>query len=93
MPLADAFWHIANFFAPAIFVGLLAAVICKLIWRGELAATSWLRLAAWAIAAMAAVSLLGLLVFERDGKVVTYAAMLGACAIALWWAGFRRRAR
>ena len=39
---------------------------------------------------MSAVSVVGLVVFERDGKMITYAAMLIACALALWWAGFRR---
>jgi hypothetical protein len=86
-----AFWHIANFFAPALVVGLLAAAAAKGVWRRDLAAIGWLRLAAWASAAMAVVSMLGLVIFEHDGKMITYAAMLVACAAALWWAGFRRR--
>ncbi len=93
MQASDTFWHIANFFAPALFVGLLAAAMAKAIWRRELAGVGWLRLAAWAGAAMAAVSIAGLVVFEHDGKMVTYAAMLLACAAALWWAGFRRGGR
>ncbi len=93
MQPADAFWHIANFFAPALVVGLLAAAVTKLMWRRELVAISWLQLAAWASAAMAGVSMLGLVIFEHDGKIITYAAMLVACAVALWWAGFRRGGR
>ncbi len=93
MQAAYAFWHIANFFAPALGVGLLAATATKLIWRRELATRSWLRLAAWASASMAGVSMLGLLIFEHDGKMITYAAMLIACALALWAAGFRRLGR
>jgi hypothetical protein len=89
----DALWHIANFFAPALGVGLLAAAATKWLWRHELAGIAWLRLAAWASAAMSAVLLVGLVVFERDGKMITYAAMLVACAVALWWAGFRRAGR
>jgi hypothetical protein len=89
----DAFWHIANFFAPALGVGGLAATATKLIWRRELVASSWLRLAAWASGAMAVVAMLGLFIFERDGKMITYAAMLVACAAALWAAGFRRLGR
>lgn len=85
----DAFWHIVNFFAPAVVVGYLAAGASKLLWRHELAASGWLRLGGWASAAMAAVSVLGLVVFEHDGKIATYAAMIAACALALWWAGFR----
>ena len=93
MQATDTFWHIANFFAPALIVGLLAAALTKAIWRRELAGVGWLRLAASAGTAMAAVSIAGLLFFEHDGKMMTYAAMLLACAAALWWAGFRRRGR
>ncbi|MGZ5130920.1 MAG: hypothetical protein ACXWCV_07595 [Caldimonas sp.] len=87
----DAFWHIVNFFAPAVGVGYLAAGASKLLWRHELATTGWLRLGAWASAAMAAASAAGLVIFEHDGKIATYAAMIVACAIALWWTGFRDR--
>jgi hypothetical protein len=85
----DAFWHIANFFAPALGVGPIAAAATKLIWRRELKSTRWFRLAVWSSASMATVSMLGLFIFEHDGKMITYAAMLVACALALWWAGFR----
>ena len=30
-------------------------------------------------------------IFERDGRMATYAAMVVACALALWWVGFRSR--
>ena len=33
----DAFWHLLNFFAPAVGVGLIAAALAKLLWRRELA--------------------------------------------------------
>ncbi|MEP7301896.1 MAG: hypothetical protein ABI699_10240 [Caldimonas sp.] len=88
----DAFWHIANFFAPALVIGYLAAGAAKLLWRDELGAIPWLRFGAWPSAAMAGVALLGLVVFGHDGKVVTYVAMVVACAAALWWVGFRQRA-
>jgi hypothetical protein len=86
---AVAFWHIANFFAPAVGIGLFAAAATKLVWRRELKGVGWLRLAAWASGSMALVSMLGLVIFEHDGKMITYAAMLIACTLALWWAGFR----
>ena len=84
----DAFWHLLNFFAPALGVGLLAPSFAKLLWRRELGAVSWTRLSAWAIASCAAVSVAGLVVFGHDGKMVTYAAMVTACALTLWWVGF-----
>ena len=33
----------------------------------------------------------GLAVFGRDGRMATYAALVVASALALWWAGFRAR--
>jgi hypothetical protein len=38
--------------------------------------------------AAAAVVLLGLVVFGRDGRMATYAGMVLATAGALWWRGF-----
>ncbi len=90
MPLSDAFWHVANFFAPAVLVGLFAALATKVVWRRELAGVSWRRLWAAASLACAAVSVGGLLAFEHDGKMITYVAMVLACAAALWWVGLRR---
>jgi hypothetical protein len=51
----DAFWHFANFFAPAVVTGFIAAGATKLLWRRELAGVGWGRLGGWASAAMAAV--------------------------------------
>ena len=87
----DAFWHFVNFFAPAVGVGVIAAGATKLLWRRELAGVRWQRLAAWASASTAAVLVAGLVIFETDGKMATYAAMVVACALALWWVGFRKR--
>jgi hypothetical protein len=88
---SDAFWHFTNFFAPAVVLGAIAAAATKLIWRRELGAVRGLRLWAWASGAAAIASVGGLLVFERDGRMATYAAMVLACAAALWLAGFRGR--
>jgi len=88
---ADAFWHITNFFAPALVVGGCAAVLTRFVWRRELGSCSVWRLWAWASAACAGVSICGLVVFARDGKMATYAAMVVACAITLWWVGLRGR--
>ncbi|MEO6362211.1 MAG: hypothetical protein ABIO71_03180 [Caldimonas sp.] len=89
MQASDAFWHIANFFAPAVGLGGLAACSCRLLWRRSLAGFSVWRLWLWASGAAALASLVGLLAFQHDGRAVTYGAMVLACASALWWAGFR----
>jgi hypothetical protein len=91
----DALWHVANLFVPALALGALAAAFAKLLWRRDLAAVSWRRLAGPACAAGAVVTLAGLMLLGRDGKMGTYAAMVAACAVTLWWQGFgpgRRRA-
>ena len=84
----DALWHLINFLLPAVSVGMLAAAGAKLFWRGELARVGWRRLAGWATGAGALTLLAGLLIFGRDGRMATYAALVVASAAALWWAGF-----
>ncbi len=84
----DALWHVSNLFLPALGLGALAAALAKLLWRRELASVAWKRLAAPACAACAAVTLLGLVLLGRDGKMATYGAMVVACALTLWWQGF-----
>ncbi len=93
MQAADAFWHLTNFFAPALFLGAFSAALTLVIWRRELGPRPFWRLWAWASVASALVSVAGLAVFGRDGRIATYAAMVAACAVALWWAGFRAGAK
>ncbi len=87
----DALWHLLNFVAPAVFVGATGAALAKLLWRRELAGAGWLRLAAWGSVAGTLALVAGLVGFGRDGRMATYGAMVGAVALALWWAGFVRR--
>lgn len=89
----DALWHLLNFFAPAVGVGLMTALMAKLLWRRSLKSASLPRLGAWAVAGSALALLAGLVVFGRDGKMLTYGAMVLACALSVWWAGFGPRRR
>jgi hypothetical protein len=84
----DLLWHFGNLFLPALALGAVAAALAKLLWRRELAAVRYARLAAPAAAACAATVLAGLALLGRDGKMLTYGAMLAACALTLWWRGF-----
>ena len=88
MDVLDGLWHLLNFWAPAVGVGALAAALSKLLWRHELAGVRWRRLALAGSLAAAVVLLAGLVLTGRDGRMLTYAAMVAACALALWWAGF-----
>jgi hypothetical protein len=89
----QAFWHVAGFLAPAVVLGGLSALAVRLIWRRGLAGRSVWRLWAWASGAALIASLAGLMASGRDGSMATYAAMVLACATALWWSGFRSAAR
>jgi hypothetical protein len=84
----DALNHLLNLLLVPLALGAVAAALAKLLWRRELAAVAWRRLALPACAACALVVVAGLIVFGRDGKMATYAAMVAACAITLWWRGF-----
>jgi hypothetical protein len=86
---ADAFWHLTNFFAPALFLGAFSTALTKAFWRRETGRRPFWRL--WAVSSLACAltSVAGLVIFGRDGRIATYAAMVVACAVTLWWAGFR----
>jgi hypothetical protein len=86
----DALWHLLNLLAPGVGLGLIAAAFTKLLWRRDLADVNYGRLATWGALASTAALLGGLVVTGRDGRMATYAAMVLACALALWWAGFGR---
>jgi hypothetical protein len=89
----DAAWHLLNFFGPALGLGLITPLLAKLLWRRDLKGVAWTRLAMWVGLACAVVSVAGLVVFGHDGKMATYAAMVGACALTLWWFGWGARSR
>lgn len=84
----DALNHLLNLFLPALGLGTLASAAAKLLWRRELAALAWRRLAVPACVASAGVVLGGLVLFGRDGKMATYGAMVVVCSFTLWWRGF-----
>ena len=84
----DALWHVLNLLAPALGLGLIAAGLSKLLWRRALAAVPWRRLTAWACAAALLALVAGLVLSGHDGRMATYAAMVLASAVALWWVGF-----
>jgi hypothetical protein len=85
----QAFWHVAGFLVVPVLLGGFAALATRLIWHRDLAMRSLWRLWAWASAAAVATSFAGLVVTGQDGRMATYAAMVLASALALWWTGFR----
>ncbi|GAP34866.1 hypothetical protein [Piscinibacter sakaiensis] len=89
----EAFWHLAGFAAPALVLGGLSAAIAKVLWRRALRGQRWAVLAAWGAVPALLAALGGLVLTGRDGRMATYAAMIGACALGLWWRAFVRPAR
>ena len=89
----DAFWHLLNFFGPALGLGLLGPLLAKLLWRRALQNVSWRRMWLRVSSACAVVSIAGLVMFGHDGKMATYAGMVLASALTLWWVGFASKPR
>lgn len=85
MDPATAAWHVVNLFAVPLGLGLLAPTLAKLLWRDALRGASWFGLVASGMGLSAAVAVGGLVVSGRDGMMATYAAMVGATALLLWW--------
>jgi hypothetical protein len=86
----DALWHLLGLFLPALATGALAAGAAKGLWRTDLKGCSWSRLTLWCASAGSLALLAGLVGFGRDGRMLSYAMMVLATALALWWAGFMR---
>ena len=85
----NLFWHLANFVLPAVGVGALTAALCKLLWRRSLARTPWFTLAWQASAAGLAVLIAGLVITGHDGRMITYAGLVVACAAVPWFKSTR----
>ncbi|MFG6465458.1 hypothetical protein [Roseateles sp. BYS87W] len=81
----DAFWHLANLFAPAWGLAALLAGAVKLVWWREAKALRWTRLWAWGSAGGAAAVVLALLVCGRDGAMAGYALLVLGVALPQWW--------
>lgn len=87
----DAFWHVCNFFAPALVVGCVAAAAVKVVWRRTLTTVSWWLLAVCSAAVASLTLIAGLMLSGRDGSMLTYVAMVGASALTLWYVAFVKR--
>jgi hypothetical protein len=87
----DAAWHLMNFFAPALGVGCLTALMAKVVWRRTLHGAGLIRLSLWSTLGCALGLVAALVLFGRDGKMAGYGLMIVAGAVCLWWTGLRAR--
>jgi hypothetical protein len=76
--------HGLNFLAPALWLALLFPLLTRIIYRKRAVALSIKRQIALFFVVGALVLLIGLVVFGRDGKMLTYLALVLACATGQW---------
>ena len=83
----DLLNHLVNFMAPAAWVAMAVTVVARLFMPKRPAALSQSAQVAINFVVCLAVLVLGLLVFGRDGKMATYAAMVLSGATSQWVMG------
>jgi hypothetical protein len=82
----DLLYHVLNFAAPALAVGVLLAVLTPFFMENRPVAPVRTVQAAINTVAGAVALGLGLWFFGRDGKMASYAAMVVASATSQWFA-------
>ena len=82
MGLLDLLNHLFNFFAPALVVGAMLAMVAPFVYKKRLLANALLAQAAINFVVSALVLLAGLWFFGRDAKMASYLAMLVAASVA-----------
>lgn len=83
----DLLNHLLNFMAPAAWVAMAITVLARFFIPKRPAARSQSAQVAINFAVCLAALVLGLLVFGRDGKMATYAAMVLLGATSQWVMG------
>lgn len=79
--------HLVNLLVPAVFVALLTALAAgKLLPENASAVTFWGRFAAGSLVGTVVLAA-GLWLFNRDGKMLTYAILVMAVATTQWIMG------
>ena len=78
------FGHLAGFIAPAVFIALLLWTVPRLRRAGRAAPGAGLE-AFMLVVAGVVVLLGGLVLFDRDGKMATYAALVLVQGTLAWW--------
>ncbi|MDR2153816.1 MAG: hypothetical protein LBE78_02135 [Burkholderiaceae bacterium] len=85
MGIVELIWHIAGFLAPALFMAVGLALLAPILTRKIPPARLLRRWMAVNFAVGAATLLAGLAITGHDGRVLTYAALVLACASAQAW--------
>lgn len=89
MGFFNALNHLWNFLLPALTMALLVPTLARLVWRAELKGKAWRGQVKWSALANAGVLIVGLVLTGQDGAVATYAGLVLASALVVWWTGLR----
>lgn len=89
MGFFNALNHLLNFFLPALTMALLVPTLARLVWRAELKGKAWSGQVKWSALANTGVLIVGLVLTGQDGAVATYAGLVLASALVVWWTGLR----
>ena len=81
----DAFWHLANLFAPAWGLAALLALAIKGLWRHQAAGMRWMRLWGWGGAGGTAATIAALALLGHDGRMAGYGLLLLGVALPQWF--------
>lgn len=84
MGLVASINHLLNFVGPAFFLALGLATCAHLFRQNKAGAQSFIAQVAINFIVGSAVLLAGLWLFSRDGKMASYAALVGASALCQW---------
>lgn len=85
--------HVINFAAPALWLALLMPLLGRIFMKNRPVALTFIAQAAIHLAAGVVVLLLGLALFGRDGKMLTYLALVLAVASSQWGMQGGRRSK
>ena len=84
MGVIDALWHVIGFLMPAAFIACFLAFFSRFFKQNRPVAGKFIARSAILFVVCAAVLVAGLLITGRDGKMLTYAAMVLTGATVQW---------
>ena len=84
MGLVASVNHFLNFIAPAFFMALGLALCARIFKQNKAEACSFIMQVAINFILGCVILLAGLWLFSRDGKMATYAALVGLSALCQW---------
>ena len=85
MSFFDLANHLFNFVLPAIAMGVMMPLFSRTIWRKTAVKPSLQQQMLITTVACSAVLIAGLVIFGRDGKMLTYVGLVLAATGCQWW--------